>query len=169
LRERAEDIPALAGYFLRRFREELKLTDASLQPDALAWLQEQRWPGNVRQFENVIRQGLLASRGFPISRDVIEGVFAKGGDTTLVDKPEGGGGLEALMDALLAEAKAGAEIDVHAKVFEAMERELFTRAIRLAQGNQAKAARWLKMSRQTVREKLQHFGLKAEAGEETGN
>ena len=169
LRERAEDIPALADYFLRRFREELKLTDASVQPDALVWLQEQRWPGNVRQFENVIRQGLLASRGFPISREVIESVFAKGGDTTLINKPEGGGALEALMDSLLAEAKAGADIDVHAKVFEAMERELFTRAIKLAQGNQAKAARWLKMSRQTVREKLQHFGLKAEAGEDGGS
>ena len=165
LRERAEDIPALAGYFLRRFREELKLTDASLQPDALAWLQEQRWPGNVRQFENVIRQGLLASRGFPISREVIEGEFSKAGDTTLINNAEGGGGLEALMDSLLAEAKSGADIDVHAKVFEAMERELFTRAIKLAQGNQARATRWLKMSRQTVREKLQHFGLKASSEE----
>lgn len=42
-----------------------------------------------------------------------------------------------------------------------MEYELFTRAIRLAQGNQAGPARWLKMSRQTVREKPRHFGLKA--------
>jgi transcriptional regulator with GAF, ATPase, and Fis domain len=169
LRDRAEDIPALAAYFLGRFREELKLNDAALQPDALAWLQEQRWPGNVRQFENVVRQGLLASRDFPISREVVAGVFAKAGDTTLINKPEGSGALEALMDSLLAEARAGADIDVHAKVFEAMERELFTRTIKLAQGNQAKAARWLKMSRQTVREKLQHFGLKTEAGEEAGN
>jgi len=115
----------------------------------------------VRQFENIVRQGLLASSGFPISREVLENVFAKGGDTTMISRPDGGGTLEALMDELLAEARAGAEIDVHAKVFEEMERELFTRAIKLAQGNQAKAARWLKMSRQTVREKLQHFGLKA--------
>ncbi|MBK7997980.1 MAG: hypothetical protein IPK15_04420 [Verrucomicrobia bacterium] len=78
----------------------------------------------------------------------------------LHNKPAGSGSIEALMDELLAEAKSGAEIDVHARVFEAMERELFTRAIKLAQGNQARAARWLKMSRQTVREKLQHFGLK---------
>ncbi len=165
LRDRAEDIPALADYFLRRFREELKLADASLQPDALAWLGDQRWPGNVRQFENVIRQGLLASRGFPIGRELLESVLAKGGDTTIASKPESVGALESLMDDLLAQARGGAEIDVHAKVFEAMERELFTRAIKLAQGNQARAARWLKMSRQTVREKLQHFGLKASSEE----
>ncbi len=160
LRERAEDIPALADYFLRRFREELKLADASIQPAGLAWLKDQRWPGNVRQFENVMRQGLLSSRGFPISREVLEMMLAKGGDTAFHNKPAGSGSIEALMDELLAEAKSGAEIDVHARVFEAMERELFTRAIKLAQGNQARAARWLKMSRQTVREKLQHFGLK---------
>jgi DNA-binding protein Fis len=41
---------------------------------------------------------------------------------------------------------------------------LFSRAIALAQGNQAKAARWLNVSRQTMREKLRAFGLKDEAG-----
>jgi len=165
LRERAEDVPALAEYFVRRFREELKLNDASIQPDALEWLQRQPWPGNVRQLENVIRQALLASRGFPISRELIEGVASKASDTSVITRPLGSVALEALMDDLLAQVKAGADIDVHAKVFEAMERELFTRAIKLSHGNQAQVARWLKMSRQTVREKLQHFGLKEPGGE----
>jgi DNA-binding protein Fis len=40
-----------------------------------------------------------------------------------------------------------------------MERELFTRATAMANGNQAKAARWLSVSRTTMREKLVHFGL----------
>jgi DNA-binding NtrC family response regulator len=40
------------------------------------------------------------------------------------------------------------------------ERELFSRAIQLAQGNQAKAARWLGITRTTMREKLSHFGLR---------
>jgi nitrogen regulation protein NR(I) len=166
LRERPEDIPGLAEYFLHRFQEELGLPDASLQPDGLAWLREQRWPGNVRQFENVIRQALLTSRGFPVDREILEGVVARSGDTHIITKAGGAGSLEALMDELLSHAKGGAEIDVHARVFEAMERELFARAIRLAQGNQAKAARWLKMSRQTVREKLQAFGLKT-SGEDS--
>lgn len=159
LRDRADDIPVLANYFLNRFRKELKCMEGSLQSDALKWLKDQRWPGNVRQLENVIRQALLASRGFPIGYELIQSVSSKGAEKTAVvqSAPQG---VEALMDELLAQAKAGVELDVHAKVFEEMERQLFTRAIRLAQGNQAKAARWLKMSRQTVREKLQYFGLK---------
>lgn len=166
LRDRAGDIPLLAAYFLRRFRAELRLPDASLQPEALEWLQEQRWPGNVRQLENTLRQAVLASRGFPITRELAEEVLRRSTEgAAAAGGGPGAGSLETLMDDLLAQARAGADLDVHAQVYEAMERELFTRAIRLAQGNQAKAARWLKMSRQTVREKLQHFGLKATSEE----
>src|SRR4030095_8100567 len=60
---------------------------------------------------------------------------------------------------LLTKAQRGETDGLHAKVIEEMERELFTRAIQLAQGNQAKAARWLGVTRTTMREKLTHFGL----------
>jgi DNA-binding protein Fis len=45
-------------------------------------------------------------------------------------------------------------------MLEDMEREIHTRAIQLADGNQAKAARWLGMTRTTMREKLIRFGLR---------
>src|SRR6266404_2994634 len=131
LRDRAEDIPALAGYFLRRLCDELKLADCSLQPDAVQWLQQQRWPGNVRELANVLRQALLASSGLPINRRTLAGIAAKSSDTSALTG-DAGVSLGALMDDLLAQARSGADLDVHAKVFEAMERELFTRAIKLA-------------------------------------
>jgi DNA-binding protein Fis len=53
---------------------------------------------------------------------------------------------------------------LHARMLEEMERELYTRAIQLAEGNQAKAARWLGVTRTTMREKLIRFGLRP-AGE----
>jgi DNA-binding protein Fis len=49
--------------------------------------------------------------------------------------------------------------NVHARLLQASERELFRRAIELAHGNQAKAARWVGVSRLTMREKLIQFGL----------
>ncbi len=48
---------------------------------------------------------------------------------------------------------------MHHTVLQEVERELFSQAIKLAQGNQAKAARWLGVSRLTMREKLLQFGL----------
>ncbi len=164
LRERVEDIPDLAGYFSRKFSKELNLAASALQPEALAWLGEQPWPGNVRELENIIRQALLLSRGYPIARQQLEAVAAKSAEPASV--AGGGASIEALIDQWLKEAKEGASIDVHAKAFEAMERVLFRHAIELAQGNQAKASRWLNVSRQTMREKLRAFGLKEEAPEE---
>jgi len=59
----------------------------------------------------------------------------------------------------LSRAKMDEMEGVHGRVIEEVERELFGQAIRLAQGNQARAARWLGVSRITMREKLHHFGL----------
>ena len=53
LNERSEDIPLLAAHFLSRIRPEANLT---LAPEAIAALQEGRWPGNVRQLKNVLEQ-----------------------------------------------------------------------------------------------------------------
>ena len=63
------------------------------------------------------------------------------------------------VDELLAAARRDEITDIHARVLETAERELFARAIRQAQGNQARAARWLGISRITMKAKLVHFGL----------
>jgi DNA-binding protein Fis len=60
---------------------------------------------------------------------------------------------------LLAAAQRGELTEVHARVLESAERELFRRAIELAHGNQAKAARWLGVSRITMKAKLVQFGF----------
>jgi nitrogen regulation protein NR(I) len=163
LRSRPEDLSDLAGYFLRRFARELNLPSTSLQPEALTWLAQQPWPGNVRQLENTLRQALLVTRGFPISRADLESISAR----PMESAGDAGAkrSIEASIDAWLKAAQSGESVDVHAQATEALERVLFARAIELAEGNQAKAARWLNVSRQTMRDKLRSFGLKADSPE----
>ena len=60
LRQRREDIPELARYFLRRHGPELGNARPSIQPEAIEFLQNQPWPGNVRELENVMRKALLS-------------------------------------------------------------------------------------------------------------
>jgi DNA-binding protein Fis len=60
---------------------------------------------------------------------------------------------------LLARAVQGEERDLFAKMIDDLEPELYSQAIRLAQGNQAKAARWLGVTRLKMREKLVALGL----------
>lgn len=156
LRSRLEDIADLVKYFLQRFGRELELGSAAIHPEAAAWLREQPWPGNIRQLANVIRQALLLARDFPISVDDLKKVTGKRIDPAAIPSQT----LGRLIDEILDSARQGTITDARSAVIETVERQLFARAIQLAQGNQAKAARWLNVSRQTMREKLTHFGLR---------
>ena len=61
LRERREDIPLLAEYFIRKFAADLKKNVKSLHPDAARFLQRHHWPGNVRELQNCIERAILMS------------------------------------------------------------------------------------------------------------
>jgi nitrogen regulation protein NR(I) len=162
LRQRKEDIPKLTEYFLSKYGQELGISSPSIRPEALDFLQTHSWPGNVRELENVIRKSLLLAQDYTISADHIRTALNKEivlGE--LAKRPLG-----EYIDDLLATAQRGQSTDVHDQLMVFTERELFKRAIELAHGNQAKASRWLGVSRITMKAKLVQFGLhpKMESG-----
>ncbi len=59
LRKRAEDIPALAEYFLRQAAGRLSRGFCGIAPESLRRLQQYHWPGNIRQLQNVIEQSAV--------------------------------------------------------------------------------------------------------------
>ena len=162
LSHRPEDIPDLVKYFMQRSGGELGVDAPSIQPEAIAFLRNQDWPGNVRELENAVRQALLLARNYPISLEHVQEACSRTRKPVLVSDQTMGG----YFTELLARADHGETEGVHAKMIEEMERELFARAIQLAQGNQAKAARWLGVTRTTMREKLIHFGLHPTGGKQ---
>jgi len=164
LRERSEDIPELVSYFLQKYGKELGFPQASIQPDALQFLQGQPWPGNVRELENVVRKVLLLARGFSINMEHVRTALSKvSAPIASTTQP-----LKTLVGDLLFAAQRGEMDDAHAKLLQMAEREIFSQAIQMANGNQAKAARWLGVSRLTMREKLTQFGIHPNQ-ENTGN
>jgi len=155
LRERSEDIPELVSYFLQKYGKELGFPQASIQLDALQFLQSQPWPGNVRELENVVRKVLLLARGFSINLEHVTTALSK--VSAPISSPSQP--LKTLVGDLLFAAQRGEMDDAHAKLLQMAEREIFSQAIQMAHGNQAKAARWLGVSRLTMREKLTQFGI----------
>jgi transcriptional regulator with GAF, ATPase, and Fis domain len=63
LRERREDIPALASHFLQQFSGEMKQPTREFSPGAMNLLMNHDWPGNVRELENVVERAVILASG----------------------------------------------------------------------------------------------------------
>jgi DNA-binding NtrC family response regulator len=72
LRERPEDVEALASHFAAQFARELGRPERSLAPGAIARLRAHRWPGNVRELRNVIERAVLLADGARIEAADVE-------------------------------------------------------------------------------------------------
>jgi DNA-binding NtrC family response regulator len=145
----------MARHFLRRHAVELGVEGAAIRPEALALLEQHSWPGNVRELENVMRQVLLRSQPFAVSADHIASALAAAGNRGAATGPM----LASFVSQLLDQAEAGTGTGAYWRMIEELEPELFAQAIKRAQGNQAKAARWLGVTRLKMREKLIELGL----------
>jgi DNA-binding NtrC family response regulator len=140
LAERAGDVPLLAARFLRRVAPNARLT-----ADALAWLQTQAWPGNVRQLRAVVEAAgaLILPGAEHVDAQLLR--FASGNDAAEpaapAALPDGTGGL---LDAAIAQ----------------LETRLIGEAMQATGGNQSEAARRLGISRVGLIKKLTRLGLR---------
>jgi DNA-binding NtrC family response regulator len=160
LRERREDIPSLVEYFMHRYGTELVSNpEPQIHADALECLQEMSWPGNVRELENVVRRALVSSHGIITLSDVEEAIAQDILVESAAPLADGGQPLAAYVSDMLGKVIRGEMEDAQARVTAAAEGELYRQAIQLAGGDQSKAAKWLGISRPTMREKLLRYGL----------
>jgi DNA-binding NtrC family response regulator len=87
LRERSEDIPALADYFLRRYAAEAKKNFIDVSAEAQAKLTVYGWPGNVRELANVIERAVVLGNGPSLAVEDLPGriaaVVVQSGDAEL--------------------------------------------------------------------------------------
>ncbi len=141
LRERVEDIPKLAQFFIEKFNQEFKKSVSGISPEALELLQSYSWPGNVRELRNIIERVLILETGDRIEADDLP--------------PEITQHVEENHAATLAE-----EFPPTGLSLEEVEKELIRKALSMAHGNQTRAAELLGISRDTLRYRLQKFGLK---------
>ena len=134
LRERREDIAGFAGHFVRKYNQRYGRQVARISPAALQSLQAQPWKGNIRELENVMERAVLLADG----ESVTPGVLGLKDDAEETEQME--------------------ELSLQQAVQQA-EREAVARALALAGGNRTRAAALLGVSRRTLYDKLEDYGL----------
>lgn len=147
LRERPEDIPVLAEYFLRKHAA-LQGRRLELSPEAMRWLAQQPFNGNVRELENTIERGVTLAAGTTITREDLGDSHPSKRKAALSQIPEGRFDLDDYLTQV--------------------ERELLLRALDQAGGVRKKAAELLGMSFRQFRYRLAKH-LPSEVGDAAGD
>ena len=76
LRERKEDIPEMAEYFISRLNQELGTRVSRMENGAVAALTAYAWPGNVRELRNVLTKAMMESRGVVLLTETVQAALA---------------------------------------------------------------------------------------------
>ncbi len=157
LRDRKDDIPALAAEFARRYGERFGLGSIFLEPALVDALVRTDWPGNVRQLENTIARLAALSSGGVIGLADLES--ASGGHTIDASPPPAESP-SSDDEAPVTDARSGPSLK---EQVEAFERGLVARALESTGGNQSEAARRLGVSRVTLIDKMKKYHLDRKA------
>ncbi len=153
LRDRREDIPELANYFLLTNNRKLGLNVRGFAPEAIACLQACPWPGNVRELQSVVKEAMVRTRGHLVLPEYLP-ESVRGTAAATAPEPAGQG-----LEALIASLQRPGEGDLYARVIHAVDRVLLAEVLRQTNGNQLRASEILGIDRKTLRQKLRNLGL----------
>ncbi|HWQ75732.1 MAG TPA: sigma-54 dependent transcriptional regulator [Syntrophomonas sp.] len=143
LRDRAEDIPLLVYFFINRFHEKLGVNISSVSSEAMDLLIRYKWPGNIRELENVIERAMI------LEDDAEIGIDCLPAHIRLIKR-------ESHRNASAEEDPLGLKLD---KAVDQAEKELMLEVLEKTNGHRAKAAEILGISRRTLQYKLKKYGI----------
>jgi DNA-binding NtrC family response regulator len=139
LRQRKEDIPLLAAFFLNRYSEENERPTRRITPEALRPLLTYSWPGNVRELENVIERAVVLSAGVEVGPELLPDQIA--GRSTAFSA------LERRTDASLFD------------IIEDCERQIIIEMLEKCNWNQTDAAERFHIPLSTLNQKIKRLNI----------
>lgn len=137
LRERKEDIPPLAEYFLKFYREKNQREIVQLLPEALDLMMRYDWPGNVRELENTIERGVIIARSEHLTPNELPPNIRKIAEST---------------------TGYGSEVTV-GNTLKEMEKEFIAQTLASVAGNRTRTAKLLGITRKTLQNKIREYNL----------
>lgn len=150
LRERPDDVAMLVQHFAARYRARSGRPAPAFEPDAMVALGHYGWPGNVRELANIVERLAILHGGARVGAAAVRAVLPppRAPEAPTGSAGAGGVGEEELLDG----RPLGATLDAY-------ERQLITRALAVAGGNVADAARRLRTDRPNLYRRMRRLGI----------
>jgi two-component system, NtrC family, response regulator HydG len=141
LRERKDDIKLFVNYFLDKANRELNRSVTEISESLLAVLLNYAWPGNIREIKNVIKRGVLLSRGSELEKNALP--------------------REIVYHSVMSTNSNESETDVSFLKSQTgkTEKEIIIATLQKARYNKSKAAKLLNIDRRTLYNKLKLYGI----------
>jgi DNA-binding NtrC family response regulator len=141
LRERLDDVAALADHFIKRYCLDMNRKPRSLSREALSMMEKYHWPGNVRELENVIERAIILAEGKKIKPEHMAIRLSTNNEIRLRE----GAGLK--------------EIGAHAQ--GRAERAAIIRVLEQVRGNKRRCSQILKIDYTTLFDKIKKYNIDA--------
>ncbi len=145
LRDRKGDIPALAEHFLKHYVGKYQCGPRRMSERAMSIFMHYSWPGNVRELKNLLERAVILSRHEEIDLDDLPASIVVREEHAFRES-------EAAAPPPASEPSSGLSLG-------AMEEEFIREALKVAGGNQRKAAKLLNITKDTLRYRLKKLGI----------
>ncbi|MGD0579849.1 MAG: sigma 54-interacting transcriptional regulator [Bryobacteraceae bacterium] len=151
LRERREDIPPLANFFVQHYNKKFKRQIEGVAPETMRLLAHYDWPGNVRELRNSIERAMILEDSSYITPSSLAMTLSQEAESNIAAAASAGGE---------ATPQFPPRIPDEGLSLEENERRLLVGALEKTGGNQTQAARLLRITRDTLRYKMKKFNLR---------
>mgnify|MGYP002623945597 FL=1 len=150
LRDREGDLDLLVDHFRLLANRELAKEIRSVDPDAMKLLRKYHWPGNIRELQNVIRQGMLKTTGPVLLAEFLpDSIRHPVGEHPVMRSPSCDGSLDLLIEQRLEEQSS----QLYDDIIRCAEERLVSRVLSRTNGDKIEAARLLGINPATMRSK----------------
>ena len=139
LKDRKDDIPILAKYFMDDANKEFSKSVKGFSPESAKKLLDYSWPGNVRELKNIVRRAVLLTDGEAIQNDALA--------------------LNMLNTSSQNQGKTDMDTSTLEGATKQVEKEMILKALEESNGNKIKAAKLLQMNRKTLYRKIKNLGI----------
>jgi two-component system nitrogen regulation response regulator GlnG len=155
LRNRSDDIPILADYFLAKFSHNLSVRNPGILPDAKDVLLNYHWPGNVRELANTMEKCLIFSNGHPGGQDDVAHLVVDKNETAHRETET----IDEFIKKWAIKMIRNGNDNLLSDSTNHVARIIIEETLAFFNGNRSQTAKRLGISRPTLQKKIASFGI----------